>query len=320
MRRIFKPARGAALMAALLAAGVLTACNSTSTSSGSSASEQGGGGASSQPAGGSSGAVSSDDKLAAMVPQNIRSKGTVEWLMQIPAAPMESKQNGELVGIDVELGRAIIARLGLKVKITTVNDFSALIPAISTNRADFVMSGMKDLKERQTKLDFVDYFKTGNAFIGKPGDKDKLKTYADLCGKTINTGVGASYTAQLAELSKTECQAKGKPAMKNLSAGGAIAEMLLQIDQGRATAVLNGIELSADAVNNSNGKYVMLDIPPFDPAYYGIAVNKSNPEFAKAIEASLQSLMDDGTYKKILEKYNLGAAALDKASINGALS
>ena len=297
------------LLTCVLAVGLLAACGSGS-----------GDKKSGDAKGGPSVSTTADATVAAMVPEGIRKKGTVQGLMQIPAAPMEFKQGGELAGIDVDLGYAMLAKLDLKAEITTVNDFSALIPAISTNRADFVMSGMKDLKERQVKLDYIDYFKTGNAFIGKTGDKSKYATYADLCGKTVNTGVGASYTAQLAELSKRECEAQGKPAMKNLSAGGSIPEQLLQLDQGRAVAVLNGVELSADAVAQAKGKYVVLDIPAFEPAYYGIAVNKSNHEFALAIQAAMQAIMDDGTYQKILTKYDLASAGLDKALLNGALS
>lgn len=306
----------APLIIATMLGATLSACSSSSSgdSAGTSPTGATGSSAADLPA------PSVDPALNAMLPESFRKGGEISWLVQIPAAPMEYKENGKLTGVDIDLGNAIIAKLGLKPKMSTVNDFAQLVPAISTNRADFVMSGMKDLKSRQGALDFIDYFKTGNLFLGKAADAAGFKSYQDLCGKTVNSGVGASYTQQLAELSKAECEAKGKPAIINISAGASLAEQALQLEQGRAVAILNGVEISATFCADSNGKYVLYDIPAFEAAYYGIAINKSNPQLASAMQASLQALMDDGTYTKILAKYNLASAALTKATINGALS
>ena len=39
-------------------------------------------------------------------------------------------------------------------------------------------------------------------------------------------------------------------------------------------------------------------------------------DIAKAVQAALQKLMDDGTYMKILKHWGVEAGAIDKAEIN----
>jgi polar amino acid transport system substrate-binding protein len=48
----------------------------------------------------------------------------------------------------------------------------------------------------------------------------------------------------------------------------------------------------------------------------GIGVPKDEPELREAIRRAVQSLMDDGTYKKILDRYGASGIAIDKAGIN----
>ncbi len=55
----------------------------------------------------------------------------------------------------------------------------------------------------------------------------------------------------------------------------------------------------------------------FDVAPYGIAVDKGSP-LAQAIQAALQSLVDDGTYTEILTKWGVDAGAVDSITINAA--
>ena len=53
----------------------------------------------------------------------------------------------------------------------------------------------------------------------------------------------------------------------------------------------------------------------FDVAPYGFALPKGS-ELTKAVQAALQSLMDDGIYKEILTKAGVEDGAINKATIN----
>ncbi len=48
------------------------------------------------------------------------------------------------------------------------------------------------------------------------------------------------------------------------------------------------------------------------PSLFGIAFRKEDTDLRNAIGAGIQALIDDGTYRKILDKYGLADMALDK--------
>ena len=47
-----------------------------------------------------------------------------------------------------------------------------------------------------------------------------------------------------------------------------------------------------------------------------VAIKKGDSDTAKAVQAALQKLMDDGTYMKILKHWGVENGAIDKAEIN----
>ena len=50
-----------------------------------------------------------------------------------------------------------------------------------------------------------------------------------------------------------------------------------------------------------------------------MAIKKGDADTAKAVQAAMQKLMDDGTYKKILDTWGVSSGAVDKAEINPAV-
>jgi polar amino acid transport system substrate-binding protein len=61
----------------------------------------------------------------------------------------------------------------------------------------------------------------------------------------------------------------------------------------------------------------VVNLPPINGGPYGIGVNKSNPKLTKAIQLALQSLVDDGTYTRILQSWNVTQGAVTKVTVNG---
>jgi polar amino acid transport system substrate-binding protein len=50
---------------------------------------------------------------------------------------------------------------------------------------------------------------------------------------------------------------------------------------------------------------------------YGIAVDKDDRQVRDALQSALRAVMADGTYKRILAKWNLQSLALRTATVNG---
>jgi len=54
----------------------------------------------------------------------------------------------------------------------------------------------------------------------------------------------------------------------------------------------------------------------FSNGIIGVGIPKTNTQLRDAVQKSLQSLIDDGTYMQILNKYGEGSLAVNSAQIN----
>jgi polar amino acid transport system substrate-binding protein len=54
---------------------------------------------------------------------------------------------------------------------------------------------------------------------------------------------------------------------------------------------------------------------PWDATPYGIILAKNQGRFAQAVQGAVKSLMTDGTYKTILDKWNVPNGAITTSEI-----
>ncbi|GAA1991286.1 ABC transporter substrate-binding protein [Terrabacter lapilli] len=270
--------------------------------------------------------VGVDAAARGLVPQKYRDAGEVRVATDVPYAPFEmyaSEGSTQITGVDYDLGQAVAARLGLKFTFTA-QKFDGIIPAIQAGKFDAVMSAMTDKKERQAVLTFVDYSASGTGVLVAKGNPQGIKTYTDLCGQKVAVQA-ATNQLDLATSWQKECSAGGKGQIQ-LEQFPKDSDAQLAIKAGKVVAALAtkpAAGYSAKTTDNGSAFEVVND--PAAPTGYqatpnGIGVNKADADLAKAVQKALQSLMDDGTYTKILAKYGVEGIAVKQATINGAVS
>jgi len=261
-----------------------------------------------------------DAKAAALVPAQYKTAG-INAGSDIPYAPMEmfdSKNNP--IGFDVDLINAIGAKLGVSVKFEK-QSFDSLIPSLQAAKHDVAMSSMSDTIDRQKVLDFVDYFNGGASLMVSKGNPNGVKSLNDLCGKPV-AAEAATWEVDLLNTQSDTCKKGGKAAIEVLSLPGD-TDAQNAVRSGKAVAYLADSQLAAYNVKVAgNGSYFDLVIDPANPFGYesgliGIGVLKSNSKLTAALQAGLQSLMDDGGYAALLKKWNLESFKVDSATING---
>ena len=91
---------------------------------------------------------------------------TVGMTGNMPPLNMTSKE-GELMGYEVDLARAMAKAMGVKAKLETM-PFAELLPALQAGKIDMIMSNMTITPGRNLKVAFVGpYFISGKAFLTK---------------------------------------------------------------------------------------------------------------------------------------------------------
>jgi len=261
-----------------------------------------------------------DAKAAALLPANYKTSG-INAGSDIPYAPMEmfdSKNNP--IGFDVDLINAIGAKLGVTIKFEK-QSFDSLIPSLQAAKHDVAMSSMSDTTDRQKVLDFVDYFNGGASLMVSKGNPNNVKGLNDLCGQPV-AAEAATWEVDLLNTQSDTCKKAGKAAVQVLSLPGD-TDAQNAVRSGKAVAYLADSQLAAYNVKVAgNGSYFDLVIDPANPNGYesgliGIGVLKKNSKLTAALQAGLQSLMDDGSYDALLKKWNLESFKVASATING---
>ena len=90
-------------------------------------------------------------------------------------APYEYVKGEEVVGIDVEIAKAIAAEMGRELEIKDMAFDSALI-AVQNGQADFAAAGISITPDRLEKMDFtIEYAPSKQVVVVKKGDSSVTK-------------------------------------------------------------------------------------------------------------------------------------------------
>ncbi len=249
----------------------------------------------------------------AKLPATIRDSGILRVVTTSNFPPFASQEgNGPLVGLAVDLSKALGSVLGVEVKLDAVPSVNAFIPGLQSDRWDTAVSPMADTIERQKQLDFIDYYVGGSTLVFSKENPENITNLDSICGKPIAIAQGSSQVGLLTTQDE-QCKAKGEPATEAVTLPDNAA-CLLAVRSGKAAAAFLGEEPIAVYVKSSDD--LARDPNSYATSISGIAVLKGNDQLRDAIQLALQQLMDSGLYKQIIEGWGLPNGTVPKAVIN----
>ena len=204
--------------------------------------------------------------------------------------PYESTDdNGNFVGIDIDVAAAIAEKLGLELQVDDM-DFDAALLAAQNGKSDMVMAGVTVTEDRQLVMDFSDSYATGIQSIIVKEDSD-IASPDDLADKMIGTQRGTTGYIYCSD-----------------DFGD---EHVTPYDNGLTAvqALVNG-QVDAVVIDNAPAKEFVEANPGLkilDTAYaeedYAIGVAKGNTAMQNAVNTALEELKNDGTLQAIVDKY-----------------
>ena len=303
LRKLAVFALSAAMIVSLSACG--TSEKSDSTASGDSES-------SSNTTGYDVSGVTKDDDIAAMLPESVTKDGKLTVGMDASYAPAEflAEDGKTPIGFDVDIAKALANMFGLEAVPQTSN-FDSIIPSIGT-KYDIGISSFTITPERMEAVDFVSMFKAGSTWVVKKGNPNKVDT-SDLCGLKIAVQTGTTQEEEVNAAAK-QCKADGKSEVQILS-NKLQTDVTTNVATGKADVFYADSPVAGYAIAQTEDTLEALgeDVGVTKEA---VAIKKGDSDTAKAVQAALQKLMDDGTYMKILKHWGVEAGAIDKAEIN----
>jgi len=251
-------------------------------------------------------------------------KGKLFICTDFPYPPQELfDESGNPQGSDVDIGTEIANRLGLQVKfVNTVFDF--IIPALAAGKCDIIISAQNITADRQKQVNMIPYFQAGQTFVAQKGNPQNINGPADLCGKSAAAESGtteADYLQGTGDYKTTggltqACTKAGKPPI-NVVVTQKDTDALQQLQAGKV-AVYFADTPPAAYYTLQQPDQLQLVGQVLQPAVEGISVlcgksdctNAPLTPLGQAVKAALTSMMQDGTYQKILAKWNLSSGAV----------
>ena len=222
--------------------------------------------------------------------------GTLTMCTNVAFPPYEFyDENGEPTGIDVEIAKAICARLGYELEIVDI-EFAQCIPGVQSGKYDFSAAGMTVTEERKQMVQFTDTYATGIQSIIAP-EAATFESIDDIveANGTVKIGVQMATTGDL--YSTWDYEDEGKGTVDRYANGAAAVQALLA---GKVDCVVIDNEPAKNFVAQNEGLKIL------DTAYavedYAMAFGKDSAIYAD-FNAALAELIADGTVQGIIDTF-----------------
>ena len=214
----------------------------------------------------------------------IKKKGELVLLTESGFPPFEYADNSSdavdgVNGVDIEFGKALADKLGVKLKVIDM-DFDSLTVALAANKGDLIAAGMTNTPERAEVVDFSQTYFDNGLFILLPKGSD-IKSVDDLQGKKISVQQGTTGNIFADKIEGAEVlEFKG------------MVEAGLALTNGNADASIMDV-LTAKILVHNNDKLMLLD-NAVESEETALAVAKGNESLLKEVNELLTELQADG--------------------------
>lgn len=194
-------------------------------------------------------------------------------------APYEYYENGEIVGVDVDIAKEIAKELGKELVIKDVA-FDSIINEVKTGKADFGAAGISYSDERGESVDFSDDYVTSKNVVVVRANSNL--SFSDINGKKIGVqlgSIGDTYATKNYTSSEIVRQKKYLAAAQDLKTN--------KVD----LVIMD--ELPAKEIVKENTDLKILDgfLTSDD---FGIIVKKGNSELLDTINKVISRLKTEG--------------------------
>lgn len=210
-------------------------------------------------------------------------------------------ENGKLTGYDVKLVKEIDKRLpGYKFKFKTM-DFSNLLVSLGAGKVDIVAHQMEKSKEREKKFLFNDVaYNNFPLQLTVLDSNNSINSTKDLAGKRVITSATSNGALVLKKINEEQGNN-----FEIAYEGQGSNDTANQLKTGRADATIS-TPFAVDFQNKTSAikEKVVGDVLSNAKVYF--MLGKDETKLSKDVDEALQSIIDDGTLKKLSEKW-LGA-------------
>ena len=253
----------------------------------------------------------------ALVPGEISADGRLTVAVNPFAAPLSLYATDNLtpIGNEVDIAYALADSLGLEADVVPVA-WADWPLGLESGKYEAVISNITVTEERKQKFDFASYRSDLLGFYAKADSAVKeIKEAGDVAGLRVIVGSGTNQEKILLEWD-AENQKNGlQPVEFQYYDDDSASSLALQ--SGRSDVLFGPNATGAFKAKAAGETRLVGLVDGGWPAKANIAVtSKKDNGFAKAAQAGLNHLIDDGTYARILDRWGLSTEAIEESELN----
>ena len=213
-------------------------------------------------------------------------------------------KSGELIGLEVDLARALANSIGVELEIVQ-RPFGKLLSSLEAGEIDMVMSGLTMTPERNLKVAFVGpYFVSGKAILTTNAKLAESDEAGDINKQTVRLAALAGSTSERFVQEVTpEAQ---------LTAVQSYDEAVQAVIDGSVDALVADFPICVISVfRNPDAGLISLNSPfNFEPI--GIAMPANDPLFTNLVTNYVNLLEGTGLLEELRSRWFVDAAWLDE--------
>lgn len=199
----------------------------------------------------------------------------------------------ELVGYEVDLGRAVAQKIGVKPVFKQIT-LAARIPELQQGHVDLLAASLTHNKEREAQIDFsVTTFVANQQVMVKAASP--IKDVADLAGKRVATAKGSSMEVNIK---------KTVPTVTAVSFDTS-PQALVAMQQGKAVAFVNedqSLARALVAMGNDRKNYRLLPTT-ISSESLALGIKKGEHALKKVVDDTLRELESTGKAQALYDQH-----------------
>ncbi|AVK61272.1 amino acid ABC transporter substrate-binding protein [Lactobacillus sp. CBA3605] len=222
---------------------------------------------------------------------NLQQAGTLTIGLEGTFQPYSYRKNGQLTGFEVDLGRAIAKKMGLKAKFVPTK-FDALIAGLAVNKYDVVINDIAETPQRQQKYLFsTPYIYSKSQLAVKKNAT--IKQLSAIKGQKVAQTTTSNNAADAKRLGATVVPTDG------------FEQSIALVTQGRVSGTINSREaFYAYFKQNPTANLKLIDAGnAIKTQKIGAIVTKKHAKLQQRLSTAIRALRQDGTLTKLSKRY-----------------
>lgn len=245
---------------------------------------------------GNSGGSSSASSNAAQAEYTLLNDGELTIITSPDYPPFENVENGEMVGFEIDLAKAVAEQMGLNPKFVQLQ-FDAIIPAVTAGgQGDIGMSGFSVDPDRAKEIDFTTTYYIDDQAVAVMKNSgitaDNAETDLNQAGIIIAVQTGTTG----------ESYVKENFPNATVQGYGNSTDCFAAMQSGQANAVCTNLAVVKRMIDTAyTDAEIVLEYATGEE--YAAVVAQDNPALTEAVNKALKTLEENGTIKELENKW-----------------